>query len=225
MTRNSFSFKIFIISHFLAIFFIYTASMSRLENKNIITNKIKIETSQLKKICYFFSKDLTASQTAQRLNISRQTINSYYKIFREILFDSYIYSKNDEIDLNITYMKIYEKNIYFLQEENKIVLLDKENFIFPNINSFIQNKLEQTLINHKKNNSVRLIYNKYTKNFTILGFYTTNTGVQTFIDTRLKKFRGIKKENLHGHIKESFFRFNHSNSQIYERVLNHFHIF
>ena len=35
--------------------------MSRLENKNIITNKIKIETSQLKKICYFFSKDFTAS--------------------------------------------------------------------------------------------------------------------------------------------------------------------
>ena len=58
--------------------------MSRLENKNIITNKIKIETSQLKKICYFFSKDFTASQTANKLNISRQTINSYYKIFREI---------------------------------------------------------------------------------------------------------------------------------------------
>lgn len=225
MTRNRTSLKIFRISHFLAIFFIYTATMSRLENKNIITNKIKIETSQLKKICYFFSKDFTASQTAEKLNISRQTINSYYKIFREILFDSYINSKNGEIDLNITYMKIYEKNIYFLQEENKIVLLDKESFIFPNINSFIQNKLEQTFANHKKNNSVRLIYNKYTKNFTILGFYTTNTSVQTFIDTRLKKFRGIKKENLQSHIKESFFRFNHSNGQIYERVLNHFHIF
>ena len=50
--------------------------MSRLENKNIITNKIKIETSQLKKICYFISKDFTASQTAEKLNISRQTINS-----------------------------------------------------------------------------------------------------------------------------------------------------
>ncbi len=97
--------------------------MSRLENTNIITNKIKIETSTLKKICYFFSKDFTASQTANKLNISRQTINSYYKIFREILFNSHIYSKENEIDLNITYMKIYEKNIYFLQEENKIVSL------------------------------------------------------------------------------------------------------
>ena len=196
--------------------------MSRLENKNIITNKIKIETSQLKKICYFFSKDLTASQTAQRLNISRQTINSYYKIFREILFNSYIYSKENEINLNITHMKIYEKNIYFLQEENKIVLLDKESFNFLNINFFIKDNLEQTLMKHKKANSVRLIYNKYTEKFTILGFYSTNFYVQEFINTRLKKFRGIKKENLHIHIKESFFRFNNSNKQIYESILKHF---
>jgi transposase-like protein len=198
--------------------------MTRMENKNIITNKIKIETSQVKKICYFFSKDFTASQTAEELKISRQTINSYYKIFREILFDSYIYLKKDEIILNITYMRIYEKNIYFLEKRNEIFLLDKENLIFPNINIFIQNKIEQTLINNKKINSVRVVYNKYTKNFTILGFYSGNTNVQNFVDTRLKKFRGIKKENLHNHIKESFFRFNNPNIQIYEKILNHFKI-
>lgn len=192
--------------------------MSRLENRNIITNKIKIETSALKKICYFFSKDFTASQTAEELNISRQTINSYYKIFREILFDSYIYFKSG-IELNISYMKIYEKNIYFIQEENRILLLGEDNFIFPNINIFIQNKLEQTLENHTKANSVRLIYNKYTKKFTVLGFYTSNNHIEKFIDSRLKKFRGIKKENLHSHIKESFFRLNYSNDQLYEKIL------
>ncbi|MBY0541285.1 MAG: hypothetical protein K2P52_07735 [Campylobacterales bacterium] len=195
-----------------------------MKNKNIISNRIKIETSQLKKICYFFSKDFTASQTAEELKISRQTINSYYKIFRELIFDSYIYLKKDEIDLNITYMKIYEKNIYFLEKKNEIFLLDKENLIFPNINNFIQNKIEQALVNNKKINSVRVIYNKYTKNFTILGFYSGNTNVQNFVDTRLKKFRGIKKENLHNHIKESFFRFNNPNVQIYEKILKHFKI-
>ena len=84
----------------------YTLIMSRLENPNIISNKLKIETSSIRKICYFFSKDFTASQTAIKLNISRQTINNYYKIFREALFDSYIYLQTNEIDLNITYMKI-----------------------------------------------------------------------------------------------------------------------
>jgi transposase-like protein len=198
--------------------------MTRMKNKNIISNRIKIETSQLKKICFFFSKDFTASQTSEELKISRQTINSYYKIFRELIFDSYIYLKKDEIDLNITYMRIYEKNIYFLEKKNEIFLLDKENLIFPNINIFIQNKIEQTLVNNKKINSVRVIYNKYTKNFTILGFYSGNTNVQNFVDTRLKKFRGIKKENLHNHIKESFFRFNNPNIQIYEKILKHFKI-
>lgn len=198
--------------------------MSRLENTNIITNKIKIETSAIRKICYFFSKDFTASQTATKLDISRQTINGYYKIFREALFDSYIYSQKNEIDLNITYMKIYEKNIYFLEEKNKTFLLDEESFIFLNINNFIKDKLEQTLENNKKNNSARIIYNEHTKNFTILGYYNSSNDLEEFIINRLKKFRGIKKENLQNHIKESFFRFNHSIDEINQKISTHFSI-
>lgn len=197
--------------------------MSRLENRNIITNKIKIETSTLKKICYFFSKDFTASQTAEELNISRQTINSYYKIFREILFDSYVYFKS-WIELNVSYMKIYEKNIYFLEEKNKTFLLDEESFIFLNLNNFIKDKLEQTLENNKKNNSVRIIYNEHTKNFTILGYFNSSNDLEEFVNNRLKKFRGIKKENLNNHIQESFFRFNHSSDKINKKILTYFSI-
>jgi transposase-like protein len=198
--------------------------MSRLENTNIITNKIKIETSAIRKICYFFSKDFTASQTATKLDISRQTINGYYKIFREALFDSYIYSQTNGIDLNITYMKIYEKNIYFLEEKNKSFLLDEESFIFLNINNFIKDKLEQTLENNKKINSVRIIYNEHTKNFTILGYYNSSNDLEEFVNNRLKKFRGIKKENLNNHIQESFFRFNHSSDEINKKILTYFSI-
>lgn len=197
--------------------------MSRLENRNIITNKIKIETSTLKKICYFFSKDFTASQTAEELNISRQTINSYYKIFREILFDSYVYFKS-WIELNVSYMKIYEKNIYFLEEKNKTFLLDEESFIFLNLNNFIKDKLEQTLENNKKTNSVRIIYNEHTKNFTILGYFNSSNDLEEFVNNRLKKFRGIKKENLNNHIQESFFRFNHSSDEINKKILTYFSI-
>jgi transposase-like protein len=197
--------------------------MSRLENRNIITNKIKIETFTLKKICYFFSKDFTASQTAEELNISRQTINSYYKIFREILFDSYVYFKS-WIELNISYMKIYEKNIYFIEEKSKIFLLDTESFIFLNLNNFIKDKLEQTLENNKKTNSVRIIYNEHTKNFTILGYYNSSNDLEEFVNNRLKKFRGIKKENLNKHIQESFFRFNHSSDEINKKILTYFSI-
>ncbi len=202
----------------------YTLIMSRLENPNIISNKLKIETSSIRKICYFFSKDFTASQTAIKLNISRQTINNYYKIFREALFDSYIYLQTNEIDLNITYMKIYEKNIYFLEKNNKIFLLNEKSFISSTINNFIKDKLEQTLENNKKTNSVRIIYNEYTKNFTILGYYNSLNDLEEFINNRLRKFRGIKKENLSNHIQESFFRFNHSIDEINQKILTYFSI-
>lgn len=214
-------FKKFLESHFLAIFFLYTTTMSRLENKNIITNKIKIEISQLKIICYFFSKDFTASQTAKAINISRQTINNYYKIFREIAFNNLNYIEQNEAILNITHLKIYEKNIYLLQKENQLILLDKENIFLKNI----QNELQENLIHHKKANSVRIIYNGYTKKFTILGYFICDNKIEEFITTRLKKFRGIKKENLYCHIKESFFRFDHTNDEIYKKVLTHFHNF
>lgn len=202
----------------------YTLIMSRLENPNIISNKLKIETSSIRKICYFFSKDFTASQTAIKLNISRQTINNYYKIFRKTLFDSYIYLQTNEIDLNITYMKIYEKNIYFLEKNNKIFLLNEKSFISSTINNFIKDKLEQTLENNKKTNSVRIIYNEYTKNFTILGYYNSLNDLEEFINNRLRKFRGIKKENLSNHIQESFFRFNHSIDEINQKILTYFSI-
>ena len=47
-------------------------------------------------ICYFFSEDFTASQTSKKLKISRQTINTYYKIFRELLFNELFLIKNNQ---------------------------------------------------------------------------------------------------------------------------------
>ena len=43
----------------------------------------KLSLYKIKKILYCFSQDLTAMQTANLLGINRNTINRYYKIFRE----------------------------------------------------------------------------------------------------------------------------------------------
>ena len=43
----------------------------------------KLSPYKIKKILYCFSQDLTAMQTANLLGINRNTINRYYKIFRE----------------------------------------------------------------------------------------------------------------------------------------------
>ncbi|PUE65704.1 hypothetical protein B0175_07495, partial [Arcobacter lacus] len=59
---------------------------------------------KLKKICIYFSKDFTASETSKILNLSRQTINYYYKIFREsIINDSLILKGNA---FQVEYIKI-----------------------------------------------------------------------------------------------------------------------
>ncbi|PUE65705.1 hypothetical protein B0175_07500, partial [Arcobacter lacus] len=68
------------------------------------------------------------------------------------------------------------------------------------------------------------LYNKHTQNFTVVGFYTSTLDLQEFINNRLKKFRGIKKENIYSHIKESIFRFNFSSNEINERILKNLSI-
>jgi len=59
--------------------------MSKLEFLNSHIKNAKINTKKLKNILLCFTEDLTASQTAERVDLSRQTINNYYKIIRTYL--------------------------------------------------------------------------------------------------------------------------------------------
>ncbi|EFU69958.1 conserved hypothetical protein [Aliarcobacter butzleri JV22] len=63
-----------------------------------------------------------------------------------------------------------------------------------NLKIFIKNEIKKSLINNSKSNAIRILYNKHTQNFTVVGFYTSTLGLQEFINNRLKKFRGIKKK-------------------------------
>ena len=196
--------------------------MSRLKNKNLTNKKMKIELSELKKICYFFSKDFTASQTAIKLNISRQTINSYYKIFRELLFNPITVNQNNLIDLNISYIKINQEYIYYLEDE--FLLLKPDNPFFIQLNNFIQNHLHKILIKNKKTNKVKLIYNQHTNNYLILGYYNSSKDLENFINNRLKKFRGLNKDNIYIYIEESFFRFKNDEKFLYNKLVTIFNL-
>ena len=59
--------------------------MENLTQINKYIQRSKITKLTLKKICYFFSKDYTASKTALNTKLSRETINTYYKILRFLL--------------------------------------------------------------------------------------------------------------------------------------------
>lgn len=49
-------------------------------------NRAKITTYKIKKIIEFFSEDILASKTASLLDINRNTINHWYKIFRLAIY-------------------------------------------------------------------------------------------------------------------------------------------
>jgi transposase-like protein/predicted DNA-binding protein (UPF0251 family) len=187
--------------------------MSRLKDLNLTNNKMKIERNELKEICNSFSKDFTATQTASRLNISRQTINNYFKIFRELLFNKIIIEKNIFTNLSISYIRVNQEYFYYI--ENDFILLSPDNPFFSQLNNFIKKHLHKILIRNKKINKVKLIYTQHKKDYLIMGYYNSSKDLENFINKRLKKFRGLNKENIYIYIQESIFRFKND-----EKILN-----
>ena len=192
--------------------------MFNLEIINLINKKSKIEREKIRDIFSYFSEDCTATQTAKKLNISRQTVNSYYKIFRELLFNQLFFIKKN--NLNISYLRVNQKIYYYL--EDIFIYIEKNDPQFEEINDLLKNDIENIFLKNKKINAVKLLYNNNQKKFIILGFYKTSKNLEDFINIRLKKFRGIKKENISIHIKESLFRFNNNPEEILRQLNDSF---
>ncbi len=187
----------------------------------------KIQNGILEKISYYFSKDYTASQTAKELNLSRQTINNYYKIIRILLLQKQeeliVFFKNNNYcneSFNIKYIKTNFDLKYFVECNKKVCFLDLHNEIFPNINSFIKNELEETFIKNQKNKSAKVLFNKTKKSFLLTKFLKSTNDLEDFINKRLKKFRGLNKITFEIQLKESQFRFNYSQNDIYTTILS-----
>ena len=187
----------------------------------------KINPNVLKKICYYFSKDYTAIQTSKLLSISRQTVNSYFKILRNLLLQ-----KQDELTyllkkanfcydhFFIQYIKSGSHISYFLLCNKKIFILHDNQLLFPNIQKFIQEKIEGPFSNNKKINSAKVLFNKKEHKYLLLHLNNQNTHVQEFIQKRLKKFRGLNPTSLQLHLKESQFRYNYSEEFLYSTLLS-----
>ncbi len=196
--------------------------MSKLELLNKPIKNAKIDQLQLKKICYYFAYDFTASQTAQELSLSRQTINSYYKKIRESLiidFDSLntiLLSKQlNKQSFELKYIKLKSDTIYYIELDNKAYLIDSSNLYLKGINSFINNNLKDSLINHKRANCAKVLFNSYQKEFFIANYSKSPNNLNEFINNRIKKFRGLNKNNVDIHIKESIIRYESTNTILF----------
>lgn len=186
----------------------------------------KIQDEALAKICYYFCQDYTASQTAQELNLSRQTINNYYKIIRNLLLQNQnelmCFMRENNFCKNsfaIKYIKSGTNISYFVECDKKVFILDTNSTFLPDFEKFTNEHLNSSLLQNRKANCAQVLYNKNENKYLITKLYKTNNFLQEFVEKRLKKFRGLNKQTLELHLKESQFRFNYSKEFIYETLI------
>jgi transposase len=198
--------------------------MSKLELTKLPIKNAKINDKQVENIFNMFKLDQTASITAKELNISRQTVNSYYKVIRKSLVSEF--DKRNSYKLQkifyektflVKYLKISGRYLFYIENQNTFLFLDNIN-ISHNLKLFLEEELIKSLINHKKANSAKVIFNPSTNKYTIINFLKLDDKLNLFIHHRLKKFRGINKDNLDTHIKESIFRFNYNHTSILKQA-------
>lgn len=182
-----------------------------IDNNYYMRNK-KIDNSTIINICKCFGEDLTASEASMRVNISRVTINKYYKQLRTYITNTQeISNKQKPKHCYIKYFTLNKNFVFYIEYENKTILLKDCNF--P-----IEEEVKNSLIRNKKINCAKLLLNKNNNKYIVLGYMNTKNTLNEFINTRLKKFRGINKTNIETHIKESIFRFNNSNSSVFTNL-------
>jgi transposase-like protein len=197
----------------------------------------KLSNYTIKKILRCFCTDLTAVQTSKLLDINRNTINRFYKIFREIIIELSTIERagkidNGEVELDESYFGAKRvrgkkgrgargKTIVFgiLKRDGKVFTNIVANCSRSELLPIIQGKvLENTTVYtdgwRSYDGLITLGYKHYRihhhNNEFARGKNHVN-GIESFwsyAKTRLSKFRGFKG-NLALHLRECEFRFNH----------------
>lgn len=192
--------------------------MSKLEFINNYLKNAKISTLQLKKLCHCFAHDLTASQTAKKLGVSRQTINCYYKMIREFLIEEQDNIQNnkdfEKHSFSLKYINLNSQIIYYIQHNDSEYILDEKTKNLSKIFSFVNLNIKDVLITHRKANTARILYHLPQDEYFVATYLQSSNKLEEFINTRLKKFRGLNKNNNILHVKESILRYNSNEASL-----------
>ena len=196
--------------------------MSKLEIINKYLKNAKINNTQLEQICHCFAFDLTASDTAKELGLSRQTINTYYKMLREFLIEE---QDNKQVNNNfykdcfsLKYINLNGQVTYYIQYNDIPYILDETNKDLRKILDFVNLDIKDTLITHRKANTARILYHSSEDKYFLVTYLHSTNKLEKFVTTRLKKFRGLNKKNNILHIKESIIRYKHNEEFLFNSL-------
>jgi transposase len=206
----------------------------------------KISKYKVKKILWFFSEDIPAVKTASLLRLNRKTIDRYYNIFREQIAQASLKEMeviSGEVELDESYFgakRVRGKRGRGAAGKTPVFgLLKRNGKVFVSIvKNCSKKELMPIIKGHVLEGSTihtdgwkaydGLILNGYdhyrvyhSNNEFARGKNHVN-GIESFwsfAKRRLAKFNGISSHKFHLYLKESEFRFNYRNSNIYDKLL------
>lgn len=200
---------------------------------NKYVNRSKISEAKFRKLVKLFSLDLTAKQISELTDLNRNTVNRYLSGIRMRIaehcnkIDPHSSKNNRPIE-----KKIEDHTVIGLTENLQKIFIS-----IPDQSLILRIKGVQEPVNEhlKKLNSGKIYYDVFFdidsewyfsmrkfKNESDSSFrkkYRRIDGFIGFLKNRIAKFRGMRKSTLYLHLKETEFRYNYKDMDIYYLLL------
>lgn len=202
----------------------------------------KLSIYQIKRILKCFGLGLTAVQTAKQLNLNRHTIDRYYRIFRERIA---IYEEQSmkKLSGNIEIDESYFGSRHFGDKRGRgarwripvIGILKRKGLVYANIIPDASRKTLMPIIEKLVQKSKSNVYTDKWRSYdglVVSGYkhhrinhskeFARNhnhiNGIESFwsyVKRKMRKHNGIRRDKFYLYLKESEFRFNHRDEDMY----------
>lgn len=219
------------------------------KGKNRYLKHTHISERKFKEIVKCFSLDITATKTAQLTGVSRQTINNIYKKVRQRIKQicDKEFPLKGEVEVDESYFGArrvrgkrgrgsYGKTIVFgiLERNGKVYTEIVPDCKRLTLQGIIRGRVDINSVIHsdKWRGYNGLVDIGYSKHFRVAhrdNKFTNGkshiNGIESFwsyAKRRLQKFNGVSKNYFNLHLKESEFRFNNRDKNIYKILLKNF---
>ncbi|MCF6310336.1 MAG: transposase [Sulfurimonas sp.] len=187
-----------------------SACKKKFSIKNFQTNSEIIE---------YFINNLTANQTAKKLDINYVTVKKRYDLFRRLIANYLEVEYKDKTVLE------YDEYIYLQKSKKKIKenIFDAQNFLTFHYDEKVYNLLMQNLNVYKNQfleDGAEEIYFKEFSKFMMMNKISKTkerenliTKFWIFFEDSILKYKGVGDENFFYYLKEIEFKFNYTKNE------------
>ncbi len=175
-----------------------------------------------REVLRLFCEDLTATEIAAASNVSRVTINNYCRLIRSLIA-AYCqqYAVNTHLGNNFAGNRFQGGSLYGLYHKNNRVIAEwlDESFAWPDTVASAHFPGHYDAIADVRRWSLHWLTPPDRADSPAEDIAT----FWTFTQARLQKFRGLNKNTLYLHIRESEFRYNHRDHDIFALLIENIH--